>query len=97
LDTIGKTHPSAIKIFLDIQAAYDTVDREILWSKLAQQFGLSMKWISILRTLFDYNKARIRIAGTLSQGVTARRGLLQGSSLSPLLFNAYFIFNFASE
>jgi hypothetical protein len=89
LDAISNAHPACIYSFLDMKAAYDTVDRDILWCKLVTKFQMSHRWVSILRTLFDTNKARLRIRGQLSDGVDVTRGLLQGSSLSPLLFNAY--------
>jgi hypothetical protein len=78
-----------ISVFLDIAAAYDTVNRTILWRIMQVDFGLSLEGIRLLRSLFDYNKIQLRVHGKLSSEVACRRGLLQGSSLSPILFNCY--------
>jgi Reverse transcriptase (RNA-dependent DNA polymerase) len=42
-----------------------------------------------LRALFDNNRSTLLINGRSSQPVAYLRGLLQGSSLSPLLFNLF--------
>ena len=75
--------------FTDIQSAYDCVDRRILWSRLGSSFGVSKNAIAILRSLFDHNSSRIIMEGELSGMISNKRGLLQGSSLSPCLFNAF--------
>jgi hypothetical protein len=89
LDQLCSRYPRLIKVFLDIKAAYDTVDRRILWGNLVKKFGLHPKWVAILRSLFDYNKVCLRVKGRTSSEVNCLRGLLQGSSLSPVLFNAF--------
>ena len=76
-------------IFLDIKAAYDTIDRRILWTRMAVEFNISLPIITRLRELFDSNEAFLVIQGTMSSGIKLLRGLLQGSSLSPLLFNIF--------
>jgi hypothetical protein len=43
----------------------------------------------MLRSLFDFNKSVLVINGTESREILNRRGLLQGSSLSPILFNHF--------
>ncbi len=76
-------------IFLDIQAAYDTVDRRILWSRLADTYMIPHDLIAILRSLFDENRSRLVIQGHKSEEMRNRSGLFQGSSLSPMLFNFF--------
>jgi hypothetical protein len=95
---LTKKYPEAIHIFLDLRTAYDLVDRNILWSRIAEyqettetnvtrqrRSGL----IATLRALFDNNYSKLMINGTKSSIIANRRGLLQGSSLSPLLFNHF--------
>ncbi len=76
-------------IYLDIKAAYDTVDRRILWYIMKTKFGINNDDIRIIRDLFDRNWTKLVIAGQLSAGIAILRGLLQGSSLSPKLFNMF--------
>jgi hypothetical protein len=76
-------------IYLDIKAAYDTVDRRILWCTMKSKFGINNDDIRIIRDLFDRNWTKLVIAGQLSGGIAILRGLLQGSSLSPKLFNMF--------
>jgi hypothetical protein len=80
--------PNAVVIFLDLKAAYDTVPREVLWSQFPRtddQHSL----ICLLRALFDSNAAQLVVGGQRSDDISATRGLLQGSSLSPVLFNLF--------
>ena len=42
---------------MDLRAAYDTVDRRILWTYLAKDFGIPLNLIKILRVFFDYNSS----------------------------------------
>ena len=81
--------PKAIITFLDIQAAYDCVDRRILWTLMHNKFRVSKHCIGILRSLFDENSSMLLVEGMRSDQIVNARGLLQGSSLSPGLFNAY--------
>jgi hypothetical protein len=74
--------------FLDIKAAYDTVNRDILWAKLVG-YGVNIGLIENLRALFDHNTATLAIKGKLSSPIKCRRGLLQGSAISPVLFSLF--------
>jgi hypothetical protein len=76
-------------IYLDIKAAYDTVDRRILWTRMKEKFKLDDDTIKIIRELFDLNVTKLVIKNQKSGCIKILRGLLQGSSLSPLLFNIF--------
>ena len=86
-------NPDIIQIFLDLSAAYDMVDRRILWSQLKNHFGMPTSLIKLLRSLFDDNFSKLDIYGEKSEKIQHVRGLPQGSSLSPILFN-FFIDSF---
>jgi hypothetical protein len=88
VETSGET-PQYWMAFLDIKAAYDTVWREKLWEILARR-GVDPAILKILQSLFDRCIAKISIKGTTSEPFWFMLGLLQGSVLSPSLFN-YFI------
>jgi hypothetical protein len=74
--------------FLDIKAAYDSVDRTILWNRCRGR-GFSDGTIRILKRLFDHNSAQVAINGKRSQPFGIRAGLLQGSVLSPFLYSVF--------
>ena len=81
--------PEATVVFLDMKSAYDCVDRRILWTRLAGHFRIPVHVIALLRVLFDFNVSFLWINGYPSPLINNLRGLLQGSSLSPLLFNTF--------
>lgn len=76
-----------VLILLDIKAAFDTVDRRRVWIRLHQKFKLKCDTIRRLRSLMDYNNSFLCINGKRSNEIPNRRGFLQGSSISPKLFN----------
>lgn len=84
--SVKKTYTN---VLLDFQAAYDLVDRRILWSRLKRDFSIQESTIRRLQELFDNNQSVLLIKGRKSEPIPCRRGLLQGSSLSPLLFNFF--------
>jgi hypothetical protein len=84
-----KKNPDLIQIFLDLSAAYDMVDRRILWTQLKNHFGMPISLIRLLRSLFDENFSKLHIYGEKSEKIQHLRGLPQGSSLSPILFNFF--------
>ena len=89
LNEIMVSNPSTHVILLDFKAAYDTVDRRLLWQKLRDEFHVPEPMIYMLSVLFDYNSSTILVKNTKSSPIPNTQGLLQGSSLSPLLFNLF--------
>ena len=79
---------SAHLAFLDITKAYDSVNREVLWSKLAK-LGISGKFLTMLKTMYSGDSVGCSVNGTTTRCVYLKRGLRQGCSLSPILFNIY--------
>ena len=86
-DRQRKGNPSWIA-FLDIKGAYDTVNRDILWSR-CRRMGIKGGDLNLLRCLFDEASATVRIGGQMSRRIPMGRGVLQGSLLSPMLFNIF--------
>jgi hypothetical protein len=76
-------------VFLDQAAAYDSVNRNLLWIKLRDQFQIPETTIDILKVLFDDNKSILVIKNHKSDQIPNTCGLLQGSALSPILFNLF--------
>src|SRR5438270_8496895 len=76
-------------VFLDLKAAYDMVNRTILWDYLRYRYRMNHQLLHRLMDLFDANETRIALLGKESLPFQNKRGLLQGSSLSPILFNFF--------
>ena len=74
----------AYVLFLDISKAYDTVNRSILLEILKQRNILGQNEMMLLRFLLD--SCNIKIGCQLYRHT---RGLPQGSTIAPLLFNIY--------
>jgi hypothetical protein len=77
--------------FIDLQKAYDSVNRETLWS-ICHAYGLSNKMIKMIKLLYEDTRAEVRIDGDLSTSIQMKTGVKQGCLLSPILFNVYIDF-----
>ena len=76
--------------FVDLQKAYDTVDRTLLWQVLTR-IGVPPQMIAVIRQLRDEMRACVRPDdGVCSDWFEVEQGLRQGCVLSPLLFNIFF-------
>ena len=74
--------------FIDISKAYDTVNRSILWKKLAS-LGVKGEFLNALMSIYKDDSIDCMVNGSLTRPIYLRRGLRQGCSLSPLLFALY--------
>jgi hypothetical protein len=77
--------------FIDLQKAYDSVNRELLW-KVCRHYGLTGKTVRMLQLLYKNSKAQVRINGELSDSFDIETGVMQGGIPSPILFNILFDF-----
>ncbi|XP_038998009.1 uncharacterized protein LOC120123085 [Hibiscus syriacus] len=71
---------------VDFRKAYDTVDWSILFTVM-EKMGFSFKWRSWIRQCVTTTSISVLINGVPSQEFSMARGLRQGYSLSPMLFN----------
>ena len=77
------------KRLIDLQKAYDSVNRELVWDVLTR-FGVPTKIPTVLRQFHDGMRARVRTDdGEHSDWFDVTQGLRQGCVLSPLLFNVF--------
>ncbi len=72
--------------FLDIWAAYDSVDRNILWEKVRRR-GTPERVIRMLARMFRNAEIVVVADGIRSRKFTSRAGVPQGSPISPHLYN----------
>ena len=89
LEELCRKHPNLYHAFLDIKTAYDTVDRRLLWTRMSIIPGMTKDLIGLLRGLMDFNRCSLVVNGKQGRDMRAKRGLLQGSPLSPILFNHF--------
>ena len=74
-------------IFLDLSKAFDTVDHNILISKLDYYFGIRGTVLDLMKSYLRYQYVKINDCISSYQNVTC--GIPQGSSLGVLLFLMY--------
>ena len=90
LQEIGrKAGVSFFMCFLDLQKAYDTVDRTLLW-QVHIRIGVPPQMIAVIQQFHDGMRACVRPDdGICSDWFKVEQGLRQGCVLSPLLFNIF--------
>ena len=81
----NKQHVTLL-VLLDLSAAFDTVDHNVLLSRLHSKFGISGTALEWFRSYLNGRSQRVMVQGNLSQSLNLDFGVLQGSCLGSLLF-----------
>ena len=76
-------------VLLDMTAAFDTVDHDILLTRLSSNFGLSGSALSFLSSYLSDRTQSVTIGSHSSPSSSVLTGVPQGSVLGPLLFTLY--------
>ena len=76
-------------VLLDLSAAFDTVDHQILLQRLASSFGFDGVSLSWFHAYLTKRECQVRVHGTASSTSTLTCGVPQGSVLGPTLFIMY--------
>jgi hypothetical protein len=76
-------------VLLDLSAAFDTVNHDILLHRLSLNFGIQDSALCFLRSYLTGRTQSVKIDSTVSQKVVLSTGVPQGSVLGPLLFTLY--------
>ena len=74
--------------FIDFKKAFDSIWQEGLYYKLLQ-IGIGGKIYDIIKSMYVSNKCGVKIGNKTTDLFTQGRGVFQGNSLSPTLFNIY--------
>ena len=86
--SLSKGLPTAL-VLLDLSAAFDTIDHNVLLDCLSSWFGFGdtvLKWFASY--LSDRNQS-IKVGDVLSDPEKLEFGVPQGSFLGPILFSLY--------
>ena len=76
-------------VALDLSAAFDTVDREILCEVLNRLFGIRENALEWMRSYLGPRGYRVSIHGSKSKFTSLKSGVAQGSCLGPVLYSCY--------
>ena len=79
----------SILALLDLSAAFDTVDYDILIQRLVSEFGFDGMVITWISSYLSDRRQSVRYQNVLSSAHTLTCGVPQGSVLGPLLFVLY--------
>ena len=74
--------------FLDLEKAYDRVDRDAVRNVLRLN-GIGGRLLRGVKSLYVGSKACVRVGNEVSEWFPVRVGLRQGCVMSPWLFNLY--------
>ncbi|CAN0407603.1 unnamed protein product, partial [Ascophyllum nodosum] len=88
LQEVGRKAGVSLHIcFINLQKAYDSIDRTLLWQVLTR-IGVPPQMIAVIESFNDWG-ACVR-PDESSDWFEVEQGLRQGCVLSPLLFNIFF-------
>ena len=74
--------------FVDLRKAFDSIWRKALFFKLMSA-GVGRKMVNIIKSMYLDTKSSLKIDGYYSEYFNINRGVRQGDSLSPTLFNIF--------
>ena len=79
----------SVLLLLDLSAAFDTIDHDILLSRLSTTFGITNTALNWFRSYLSDRKQIVLINENRSSESTLNFGVPQGSVLGPVLFILY--------
>ena len=74
--------------FVDLVKAFDNVIRKRLWDILKNR-GYPLHLVEVVRNIYEETTIRLILGEKLTEEIPTNKGLRQGCTLSPTLFNIY--------
>ena len=74
--------------FVDLEKAYDNVNRIKLW-KVLEEYDVKGRLLKAVQAMYEDGKASVRVGDRESEWFGMYKGVRQGCTLSPWLFNVY--------
>ena len=84
-------HGAAILILLDLSAAFDTIDHEVLLDRMKSHLGIDGTVLQWFRSYLTGRSQHVKINDAISAIIFLLYGVPQGSVLGPLLFLIYLL------
>ena len=78
-------------VLLDLSAAFDTVNHDILFDRMEKEIGLTGTTLEWLKSYFSGRTTSVCISGTMSVNHDLDYKFPQGSTVGPLSFSVYTI------
>ena len=76
--------------FIDLEKAFDRIDRNNLWRVLQyREYSINKKLIRVIMSIYENTQSRVKNREIESEWFNIRTGVRQGGVLSPLLFIIY--------
>ncbi|KAK2704262.1 hypothetical protein QYM36_016606 [Artemia franciscana] len=88
IDKYGKGKTCLYVGFLDLHKAFDSVDRELLKDAMLN-IGLPHSFVRLIVSMYTCVSGIIQVGNRFSKLFDIKRGVKQGSTLSPKLFNIF--------
>mgnify|MGYP002259884042 FL=1 len=76
-------------VLLDLSAAFDTIDHDLLFERLQSLFGIQGAALKWLKSYLTDRSQSVRVGDAMSTNRVLKYGVPQGSVLGPLLFTMY--------
>ena len=73
---------------MDLQKAYDTIDRDGMWQML-RVYGVGGKLLKAVQSFYVDSRVSVRVGNEVGKWLPVNVGLRQGCVMSPWLFNVY--------
>ena len=83
---LGKKRGKMTAVFVDLKAAFDSIDREILVRAMRER-GVGEGLVKRVEEILRETRSRVRVGERVGKEFWTARGVRQGCPLSPILFN----------